>query len=141
MMGALSWLTGVGLPTLAAFACFAGAAAAWFRVPVLGHYFGLALACVGVALIANAKGFSDARDACKEAAVRAELAQARRDIAIMAEAADKASELSSRLNETEQRNADLARKLTGSCLLNDDDARRLRDIREPGSVAKPSARP
>ena len=129
MMGALSWLTGVGLPTLAAFACFAGAAAAWFRIPVLGHYFGLALACVGVALIANAKGFSDARGLCNDAALRAELANARRDLAIMADAADKASELAGKLNEQERKNADLARKLTGSCLLGDDAARMLRDIR------------
>jgi hypothetical protein len=129
MMGAMSWLTGVGLPTLAAFACFAGAAAAWFRVPVLGHYFGLALACVGVALIANAKGFSDARALCNDAALRSELANARRDLSIMAQAADKASELSSKLNEAEQRNAELARQITGSCVLNENEADRLRKIR------------
>jgi hypothetical protein len=129
MMGALSWLTGVGLPTLAAFACFAGAAAAWFRIPVLGHYFGLALACVGVALIANAKGFSDARALCNDAALRSELANARRDLSIMAEAADKASELSSKLNEAEHRNAELARKITGDCKLSPADADRLRAIR------------
>ena len=128
MMGALSWLTGVGLPMSVAFACFAGAAAAWFRVPFLGHYLGLALACVGVALVANAKGFSDARSLCNDAALRAELANARRDLSIMAEAADKASELAGKLTETERKNADLARKLTGSCLLGDDNARRLRNI-------------
>ncbi len=129
MMGALSWLTGVGLPTLAAFACFAGAAAAWFRIPVLGHYFGLALCCVGVALIANAKGFSDARAQCNDAALRSELANARRDLSIMQEAADKASELSGKLTEAERRNEDLARKLVGNCPLSPTDAERLRAIR------------
>jgi hypothetical protein len=128
-MGALSWLTGVGLPTLAAFACFAGAAAAWFRIPFLGHYFGLGLACVGVALMANAKGFSDARDLCNEAAVKAELAQVRADLAHLQAAAARADELSDKLNETERRNEELARKLTGSCLLDDAQSRRLRDIR------------
>ena len=126
MMG---WLTGIGLPTLAAFACFAGAAAAWFRIPVLGHYFGLALACVGVALIANAKGFSDARALCNDAALRAELANARRDLSIMAEAADKASQLANQLTEAERKNADLARKLTGNCRLSPADVDGLRNIR------------
>lgn len=129
MMGALSWITGIGLPTLAAFACFAGAAAAWFRIPVIGHYFGLALACVGVALIANAKGFSDARALCNDAALRAELANARRDLSIMADAADKASQLASQLTDAEHRNVELARKITGNCLLGDDAARMLRNIR------------
>lgn len=128
-MGALSWLTGVGLPTLAAFACFAGAAAAWFRLPILGHYFGLALACVGVALMANAKGYSDARDACNEAAVRAELAQVRADLANLQNAAQRENILSDKLTAAEKRNEDLARKLTGSCLLDDAQSRRLRDIR------------
>ena len=129
MMGALSWLTGVGLPMSVAFACFAGAAAAWFRVPFLGHYLGLALACVGVALIANAKGFSDARSLCNDAAIRAELANALRDLSITQEAANKASELAGKLTETERHNADLARKLTGSCLLDESSARKLRDLR------------
>lgn len=128
-MGALSWLTGVGLPTLAAFACFAGAAAAWFRLPILGHYFGLALACVGVALMANAKGYSDAREACNEAAVRAELQQVRRDLAIALGAADKANVLSEKLNEAERKNDELARKITGACLLDERDAAGLRNLR------------
>lgn len=129
MMGALSWITGIGLPTLAAFACFAGAAAAWFRFPIIGKYIGLALACVGAALIANAKGFADARAQCQDAALRAELAQAKRDLAITAEAADKASELSGKLTEAERRNDDLARKLTGSCLLSPSDSDGLRRIK------------
>ncbi len=129
MMGALSWITGIGLPTLAAFACFAGAAAAWFRIPVLGKYIGLALACVGVALIANAKGFADARALCQEAALRAELAQAKRDLQISQDAAKEAETLGNKLIESEQKNADLARKLTGSCLLDAESARRLRELR------------
>jgi hypothetical protein len=128
-MGALSWLTGVGLPTLAAFACFAGAAAAWFRIPFLGHYFGLGLACVGVALMANAKGFSDARGLCNEAAVKAELAQVRADLAHLQAAASRADELSDKLTGAEKENAELARKLSSACLLNERDADGLRRIR------------
>lgn len=129
MMGMLSWITGVGFPTFAAFACFAGAIAAWFRVPVFGHYVGLALACVGVALVANAKGFSDAREMCNEAAVRAELAQAKRDLTIMSDAADRASELAKKLTDAERKNDEIARKLTGSCVLDERDADGLRRIR------------
>lgn len=133
-MGALSWITGVGLPTLAAFACFAGAAAAWFRIPVLGHYFGLALACVGVALIANAKGYSDAREACNEAAVRAELAQAKRDLAIAQEVANQARELGDRLAAQQARNLEIVNELqtrpvTDACRLSGDDVRRLLGVR------------
>jgi hypothetical protein len=128
MMGALSWLTGVGLPTLVGFACILGSAAAWFRVPLVGKYLGLALACVGVALIANARGFSDARALCNDAALRAELANARRDLAITLEAADKASQLASQLTDAERKNDELARKITSDCLLGDDNARRLQRI-------------
>lgn len=133
-MGALSWLTGVGLPTLAAFACFAGAAAAWFRIPVLGKYIGLALACVGVALIANAKGFNDARALCQEAAVRAELAQAKRDLAIAQEVANQARELGDRLAAQEARNMEVvnelqSRPVTDACRLSSDDVKRLLGVR------------
>lgn len=134
MMGALSWLTGVGLPTLAAFACFAGAAAAWFRVPVIGHYFGLALACVGVALIANAKGFSDAREMCNDAAIRAELAQTKRDLTIAQDVASQARELGDRLAAQEARNMEIvnelqSRPIPDDCRLSSDDVKRLLGVR------------
>ena len=128
-MAVLGWLLGVGLPTLVGFALLGAAAVAWLRVPFFGHYLGLALACVGCLILGNAKGFSDCLESSKVNALRAELANAKRDLAITAEAADKASELAGKLTETERKNADLARKLTGSCVLSPADANRLRDIR------------
>lgn len=131
-MGALSWLTGVGLPTLAAFACFAGAAAAWFRIPVLGHYFGLALACVGVALMANAKGFSDARAMCNEAAVRAELAQVRADLAKTQRAEADALAKAGALSEAQRKNEELAdaiSRIPDVCIADDGHIKRLLGVR------------
>jgi hypothetical protein len=128
MMAVLGWLTGVGLPTLVGFALLGAATVAWVRIPFFGHYFGLVLACVGSLILGNARGFSDCLDSSKVNAIRAELANAKRDLAITAEAADKASQLSNQLTEAERKNADLARKLTGGCLLGDDNARRLRNI-------------
>ena len=128
-MAVLGWLTGVGLPTLVGFALLGAAAVAWVRDPFFGHYFGLVLACVGSLILGNAKGFSDCLDSSKVAAIRAELSAARDDLKNMQDAANVAAELSGKLTKAEQMNADLARKLTGSCLLGDDNARRLRDIK------------
>lgn len=134
MMGTLSWLTGVGLPTLVALACFAGGVATWFRVPFLGKYIGLALACVGVALIANARGFSDARALCQEAALRAELKQVRADLSIAQSAAKQAHEMGDRLAAAEARNMEFVNELQNrpvpdACRLSGDDLRRLLNIR------------
>jgi hypothetical protein len=133
-MGALSWLTGVGVPTLAGIGLLAAAAFAWFRLPVLGKYAGLALACVGVAMIANARGFADARALCNEAAVRAELAQVRADLAHAQAAAKQAREIGDRLAAAEARNMELVndiqnRPTPDGCRLSPDDLRRLLGIR------------
>lgn len=127
-MGALSWLTGVGLPTLAAFACFAGAAAAWFRIPLLGHYFGLGLACVGVALMANAKGFSDARAMCKADVLQAELMALRRDLDVSHEAQRFAAHQAIALANSERINKELADEIAAMpdvCVANDGHIERL----------------
>jgi hypothetical protein len=133
-MGLLSWLTGIGLPSLVGFACFAGAIAAWFRVPVLGHYIGLGLAMIGVGFLAHASGYSAAREACQEAAVRSELAQAKQDLAISQEAAKQAQQLGERLAASEARNMEIVNELANrpvpdSCRLSGDDIKRLLGIR------------
>src|SRR4051812_31931569 len=51
----------------------AGGAAAWFRVPVLGKYIGLAGVAVGCSLIWGAVQYDAAAGNCKEAIVRAQL--------------------------------------------------------------------
>jgi hypothetical protein len=128
MMAVLGWLTGVGLPTLVGFALLGAAAVAWVRIPFFGHYFGLVLACVGSLILGNAKGFSDCLDSSKVNALRAELANAKRDLAITAEAAANAADISRKLTEAERKNDDLARKVTGSCLLTPRDVDGLRRI-------------
>jgi hypothetical protein len=128
IMGVLSWLTGVGLPSLVGFALLAAAAVAWLRIPVFGQYFGLVLACVGCLILGNARGFSDCLDSSKVNAIRAELANAKRDLAISQHSAELANSLHSKLSEAERRNAELASKITGDCLLGDDNARRLQRI-------------
>ena len=127
-MAVLGWLVGVGLPTLVGFALLGAAAVAWVRIPYFGHYFGLALACVGCLILGNARGFSDCLDSSKVAAIRAELSAARDDLKNMQDAAAVANDLSNKLTESERKNADLARKLTGSCVLSPLDAERLRRL-------------
>jgi len=128
-MGLLSWITGIGLPTLLAVACFGGGAYAWFQVPVIGRYAGLVLVAIGTALAANASGYASGRAECQEAAVRAELAGARADIANLQAAAQKADELSDKLTEAERRNAEIVNELSqnrdNSCMLDDATAGRL----------------
>lgn len=131
---ALTWMLGIGLPTLVGFACFAGAVASWFRIPVIGHYLGLALAMLGVGFVAHASGYSAARQHCQEAAVRAELAQARADLAIAKAVAEQARELGDRLNVSEARNLELAHEIASRpvddvCRLGADDIKRLLNIR------------
>jgi hypothetical protein len=133
-MTALGWIFGIGLPSIVGLACFAGAVAAWFRVPVLGHYIGLALALIGVGFVAHANGYSAAREACKEASVRAELAQAQADLSAAKAAAAQARDLGDRLNVSEARNLELAhalasRPIPDGCALSPADADGLRAIR------------
>jgi hypothetical protein len=52
----------------------AGGAAAWFRLPVVGKYVGLAGIAAGAALIWGAVQYDVAAGNCKEAIVRAQLA-------------------------------------------------------------------
>jgi hypothetical protein len=127
-MGALSWIMGVGVPTLAGAGLLVGAAFAWFRLPDIGHYLGLALACVGVAMLANARGFSDARALCNDAALRAEIASLRRDIDTAHEAQAFAVSQSRNLAAAEQSNRELADEIAAmpdDCLADADHVRRL----------------
>lgn len=132
MMGTLSWLTGVGIPSLVGFALLAGAAWAWFQIPALGKYIGLALACVGVAILANAKGFSDARALCNEAAARAELMSVRRDLDTAHEAQARAAGQAVALREAERINEELADEIAAlpdDCVADDSHIKRLLRIR------------
>ena len=133
-MNAFGWVFGIGLPSIVGAACFAGAVAAWLKVPVFGHYLGLALALIGVGFVAHANGYSAARAACKESAVRAELAQVRADLNAAKAAAAQARELGDRLNQSEARNMELvnalaSRPVPDGCALSPDDADSLRNIR------------
>lgn len=133
-MNALGWLLGIGLPSIVGMACFAGAAAAWFRVPVFGHYLGLALAMVGVGFLSYANGVSNTRAECQEAAVRAELAQVRADLAVAQSAAKQAREMGDRLSAAEARNMEIVHELQNrpvpdACRLSADDLKRLLGVR------------
>lgn len=131
-MSIIGWLLGIGLPSIIGIACFAGAVAAWFRLPVFGHYVGLALAMIGVGLLAHANGYSAAREACQEAAVRAELKQARADLDAAQAAAKQARTLGDRLAALEARNMEIVHELQSvpdGCRLSGDDVKRLLGIR------------
>lgn len=133
-MSALGWLLGIGLPSVVGMACFAGAAAAWFRVPVFGHYVGLALAMIGVGFLAHANGYSAAREACQEAAVRTELKQVRADLEAAQAAAKQARALGERLAASEARNLEIVHELQSRpvpdvCRLDSRDVDRLLGIR------------
>lgn len=131
-MGALSWLTGVGLPTLTGIGLLIAAAFAWFKLPAIGKYFGLGLACLGVAMIANAKGFSDARALCKEASIRAELASVRRDLDAAHEANARAAGQAIQLAQAERTNKEMADEIASlpdSCIADGEHVRRLLGIR------------
>ncbi|MDP2358619.1 MAG: hypothetical protein Q8M31_21550 [Beijerinckiaceae bacterium] len=135
MMGAITWISGVGLPVLIGSAAFAGAAFAWFRLPVFGHYAGLALALIGVGFLAHANGYATARGACQEASLRAELAQTKADLKNAQNAAARAREMGDRLDAAEALNSELAHELATRpepdvCRnATDGDVNRLRAIR------------
>lgn len=133
-MSALGWLLGIGLPSIVGVSCFAGAVAAWFRLPVFGHYVGLALAMIGVGFVAHASGYSSARQDCKEAAVRAELSQTKADLAHAQTAAKQARTLGDRLAAAEARNMEIVNELQNrpvpdACRLSGDDVGRLLGVR------------
>jgi hypothetical protein len=134
IFAAWDWLAGIGLPFFAGCALLAGAAYVWFRVPVFGHYGGLALAVIGVAMIARASGYASARADCKDATLRTELAQARADLRNAQNAALQAREIGDRLSQSEAKNMELAHELAqrpviDDCRADDGDVERLRAIR------------
>lgn len=129
MMSVISWITGIGIPSLIGFACLAGAAYAWFQIPVFGHWIGLAAALLGVGLLAHASGYSSARADCQDASLRSELAVARADLEHSREAAKRSLALADKLTQAEQRNDELARKITGACVLQQRDIDGLLRIR------------
>lgn len=134
IFSAYNWLAGIGLPLVLGCTLLAAAAYAWFRVPFFGHYAGLALAVVGVALIARASGYASARSDCHDATLRAELAQAKADLKNAQAAAAQAEELGARLSASEARNMELAHEIANSpvpdqCRAGADDVDRLRAIR------------
>lgn len=131
-MGLLSWLTGVGLPSLVGFGLLGLAGWAWFQIPVLGKYLGLAGACVGVALLVSAVSFNEARKMCNELAVQAELAAVRRDLDTAHEASARAAGQSVKLAEAERRNKELAHEISktpDTCVANSSHIKRLRSIK------------
>jgi hypothetical protein len=96
---------------------------------LIGPKVAIGLAIVVAGLLAYGTGYMRARASCQEASLRSELAAARADLEHAREAAEKASTLSKQLTQAERRNDELARKLTGSCILSPADSDRLRSIR------------
>ena len=132
MMGLLSWVTGVGLPSLIGFGLLGLAGWAWFQIPIIGKYLGLAGACVGVALLVSAVSFNEARNLCNELAVRAELASVRRDLDTAHEVAAKAAGQSVELAEAERINKELADEISrtpDTCIANSNHIKRLRSVK------------
>lgn len=124
--------------TLAGVALIVAGAFAWFRVPVFGKYVGLGLIVGGCWVLAEARGYARARDACKEAALRIELANVRADLNNAEYAAERAGELKIRLDLAERKNQELAHAIEldavktpppAACLLDRRSADRLRAIK------------
>jgi hypothetical protein len=139
-MGWISWLTGIGVPVLLGSAALIAAVAAYAYIPSIKFLPDIrtpvcvALVGVGIWLIAHASGFDAARDACKEASIRAELAQVRADLAHAQEAASQARILGDRLAAAEARNMEIVNELASrpipdACRLGGDDIKRLLNIR------------
>lgn len=129
----LGWLN-VDLGTFVGVALIAAGAFAWFRVPVVGKYAGLGLVVAGAWVLAEARGYSRAQDACHEAAVRAELAAVRADLANANRAAARAVALAQQLTDTERKNQELAYEIARQpappvCIFDRRAADRLRSIR------------
>jgi Skp family chaperone for outer membrane proteins len=121
----------------------AAGAAAWFRVPVLGHYIGLAAVATGAALIWGAVQYDAAADNCKEAIVRAQLKTSEAKIKelerqidagtkTLAAAAERTAQLETQTEAANKKADDYEDKLNkaaqnGACALDDDLWNRLRN--------------
>jgi hypothetical protein len=120
----------------------AGGAAAWFRVPVFGHYLGCAGVATGAALIWGAVQYDAASGNCKEAIVRAQLSSSQARVAelerqidagnrTLADAAERAAKLQTETEAANKRADDYEDQLStagqnGNCALDDDLWKRLR---------------
>jgi len=120
----------------------AGGAAAWFRVPVFGHYIGAAGIAAGAALIWGAVQYDAAAGNCKEAIVRAQLASSQARVTelerqiddgkkILADAADRVAKLAVETNAANKKAQDYEDQLSKAsknddCPLDDDLWKRLR---------------
>jgi hypothetical protein len=120
----------------------AGGAAAWFRVPVFGHYVGLAGVAAGAALIWGAVQYDAAAGNCKEAIVRAQLTASEnrvkdleRQISVgnadIAAAAARTAKLESETEAANKRAYEYEDQLSkagqnGNCAIDDDLWKRLR---------------
>jgi hypothetical protein len=121
----------------------AAGAAAWFRVPVFGHYIGLAAVATGAALIWGAVQYDAAADNCKEAIVRAQLKTSEAKIKelerqidagtkTLAAAAERTAQLETETEAANKKADDYEDKLSkaaqnGACALDDDLWNRLRN--------------
>jgi septal ring factor EnvC (AmiA/AmiB activator) len=120
----------------------AGGAAAWFRLPVVGKYVGLAGIAAGAALIWGAVQYDVAAGNCKEAIVRAQLAASQNRVtelerqidagkATLAAAAERTAKLETETEAANKKADDYESKLSkaaqnGACALDDDLWNRLR---------------
>jgi hypothetical protein len=120
----------------------AGGAASWFRVPVFGHYLGLACVAAGAALIWGAVQYDAAASNCKEAIVRAQLTSSQARVTelerqidagnkTLADAADRVARLATETDAANKRADDYETQLSkagknGDCALDDDLWKRLR---------------
>jgi len=77
----------------------AGGAAAWFRVPVFGHYLGLAGVATGAALIWGAVQYDAAAGNCKEAIVRAQLTSSQARVTELERQVDASNKISTDAKE------------------------------------------
>lgn len=96
---------------------------------LIGPKVALVLAVLGVGLLAYGSGYLRARANCQEAGLRSELATARADLEHSREAAKRSLALADKLTQAEQRNDELARKITGACVLQQRDIDGLLRIR------------
>ncbi|MDF2114780.1 hypothetical protein PY365_04290 [Roseiarcaceae bacterium H3SJ34-1] len=120
----------------------AGGAAAWFRVPVFGHYLGLAGVAAGAALIWGAVQYGAAAGNCKEAIFRAQLTTSQARVTelerqidagkrTLTDAAERTAQLESATEAANKRADDYEDQLNkagqnGNCALDDDLWKRLR---------------
>lgn len=120
----------------------AAGAAAWFKVPTIGHYIGAAGIAAGCALIWGAIQYDAASGNCKEAIVRAQLTASQNRVTelerqigasnkILADAEERAKLAESDSQEANKRADEYEDKLAksgqnGACAIDDDLWKRLR---------------